>query len=128
MLLNYERIRNDYNFLDEYREKEVLEMDKALKDNKLLGRMSEEEVEGLRYKDQSIKSRLGHLKEQKFEKNALSNYKEETGRKWIKRGDRRKVVRVAKFESMSGKQRLKSMERKRKRKMGKEMRTFAFSK
>ncbi|VEU24418.1 DEKNAAC105528 [Brettanomyces naardenensis] len=126
--VNYERIRNDYKFLDEYRTKEIDEMDGMLKNKKLMNRMDEGEVENLKYEDQSLKSRMGHLKQEQFEKEALQNYKKETGKKWIKRSERRNVVRVAKFESMNGKQRRKTMERKRKRKLGKEMKSFAFSK
>lgn len=126
--VNYERIRKDYGFLDEYRKQEIGEMDKMLKDSKMMSRMDDEQIEDLKYRNQSLKSRLGHLKEEEFEKEAIIKYKKETGKKWLKHGEQRKVIKVAKFESMSTRQRRKAIERRRKRKLGKEMKSFAFSK
>lgn len=126
--VDYDKVRQHYQFLDQYRDNEIKKMDNMLNDKKLLSRMDEDDIESLRYKDQSLKSRMGHLKQQKRDKDAISQYKRETGKKWLKHSETRKVIRVAKFESMNGKQRRKAIERRRKRKLGKEMRSFAFSK
>lgn len=125
--VNYTKIRHEYKFLDDYRDKEIKETDKILHDKKLLDRMSEREVEDLKYRNKSLKSRMEHFKKERFEGDAIKKYKQESGKKWLKDSDKRKVLRVARFESMSGRQRKKAMERKRKRKLGKEMKTFAFS-
>lgn len=128
--IDYESVRKQYAFLDEYRESEIKEMEKILKDKKMLSRMNDHEISDLKYKLQSTKSKLESLKKKDKEKEALKKYmkeqKVENGGKFLTRAEKRKVVLVDRFESMNTKQKNKSVERKRKRKLGKEMRAMEF--
>lgn len=45
---------------------------------------------------------------------------------FLKRGDKRKILQKAKYDSMKPKQREKAMERKRKKRLGKEFRQLEF--
>lgn len=128
--IDYEVVRKQYAFLDEYRESEIKEMEKILKDKKMLARMNESEINDLKYKLQSTKSKLESLKKKDREKEALKKYmreqKVENGGRFLTRAEKRKVVLVDRFENMNRKQQNKSVERKRKRKLGKEMRAMEF--
>lgn len=128
--IDYEVVRKQYSFLDKYRETEIKEMENILKNKKMLSRMNENEIEELKYKLQSTKSKLESLKKKDREREALKKYmkdqKKENGGKFLTRAEKRKVVLVDRFESMNSKQKNKSIERKRKRKLGKEMRAMEF--
>lgn len=128
--LDYETIRKQYSFLDDYREKEINEMKRILKDKKLLSRLSDNEINEIKYKLQSTFSKLEALKKKDREKLALKNYIKENkdkSNKFLTRAEKRKVLLIDRFENMNSKQKNKSIERKRKRKLGKEMRQLEFS-
>lgn len=129
--VDYEVVRKQYSFLDGYREKEIAEMEKILKNKKLLSRMDESEVADIKYKLQSTRSKLEALKKKDREKEALKVYlrehKNDNNGKFLTRAEKRKVLLVDRFEHMNSKQQTKSIERKRKRKLGKEMRALEFS-
>lgn len=129
--VDYETVRKQYAFLDEYREREIAEMEKILKDRKMLSRMDDNEIEEMRYKLQSTRSKLEALKKKDREKEALREYlrehKNDKNGKFLTRAEKRKVLLVDRFEHMSSKQKNKAIERKRKRKLGKEMRAMEFS-
>ncbi|AWU75631.1 hypothetical protein CAS74_003958 [Pichia kudriavzevii] len=128
--VDYEVVRKQYAFLDELREKEIAQMESILKDRKMLSRMTDGEIEDLKYRLQSTKSKLETLRRKDKEKEALKRYmreqKKESGGKFLTRAEKRKVVLVDRFENMNTKQKNKSIERKRKRKLGKEMRAMEF--
>lgn len=128
--MDYEVVRKQYAFLDELREKEIAQMESILKDRKMLSRMTDGEIEDLKYRLQSTKSKLETLRRKDKEKEALKRYmreqKKESGGKFLTRAEKRKVVLVDRFENMNTKQKNKSIERKRKRKLGKEMRAMEF--
>lgn len=127
--IDYEVVRKQYSFLDEYREKEICEMEKVLKNKKMMSKLSSNEVEEIKYKLQSTKSKLESLKKKDREKNAIKSYVKENkdSKKFLTRAEKRKVILVDRFENMNSKQKNKSIERKRKRKLGKEMRALEFS-
>ncbi|CAI5755630.1 unnamed protein product [Candida verbasci] len=122
------RIRKDYAFLDDYRNEEIKRMETILKDKK--SKLNEYEKDELRLKFQSLKSRMDTLKNRDLESKILSEYKKKNtnGDKpfFIKRADKRKILQKAKFDSMKPKQREKVMERKRKKRLGKEFRQLEF--
>ncbi|KAG0670913.1 rRNA biogenesis protein rrp36 [Pichia californica] len=128
--IDYEIVRKQYSFLDEYRETEIKEMEKILKDKKLLNRLDENQINDLKYKLQSTRSKLESLKKKDREKQALKDYikenKNSNNNKFLTRAEKRKVLLVDRFEHMNSKQKTKSIERKRKRKLGKEMRALEF--
>lgn len=128
--MDYESVRKQYAFLDEYREREIAEMRKVLGNKKLLARMEPEEVEELRYKLQSTQSKLESLRKKDREREALRNHIRESKlkgeNKFLTRAEKRKVLLVDRFEHMNSKEKNKSLERKRKRKLGKEMRQLEF--
>lgn len=133
---NEERIRKDYSFLNEYREKELQQMQSMLKDKKLARTMSQRERQELELQAQSLRSRLDSMKNKELETKVLADYKKEQREKWrlgeqtgpyfLKRADKRKLLQKAKFDSMKAPQREKVMERKRKRRLGREMRQLEF--
>lgn len=130
------RIRKDYAFLDEYRQKEVDEMQSLLKDKALLASMPEREVQDLKLKMQSLKSRLDTLKNRDLSDKIVANHKKEQMKKmrtgeqvnpyFLKQSEKRKMIQKAKFDSMKKSQREKVMERKRKRRLGKEFKQLEF--
>lgn len=133
---DWSRIRKDYAFLDEYREKEVKEMQKTLKDKKAMLKMSPREAENLKFEMQSLKSRLDTLKNRDLANNIVLSHKKEqmhkmrTGEQvnpyFLKKSEQRKMIQKAKFDSMRSNQREKVMERKRKRRLGKEFKQLEF--
>lgn len=125
---DYKKARKQYSFLDEYREQEIESMEKILKDKEMTSRMSEEELKDLKYRLQSTRSRLEALRSKDRESVVLKNHMKETGKAFIKRSDQRKLIQKDRFEHMSSSQRTKAMERKRKRKLGKEMRALEHGK
>lgn len=125
---DYKKARKAYGFLDEYREQEIGNMEKILKNPEMKSRMSEAETQDLKYRLQSTKSRLESLKSKDRESVVLREHLKETGKTFLKRSDKRKLIQKDRFDNMSSGQRTKVMERKRKRKLGKEMRAFEHGK
>ena len=133
---DWNRIRKDYAFLDEYREKEIKDMQKTLKDKKALLTMSQREADNLKFEMQSLKSRLDTLKNRDLANNIVNSHKKEQMQKmrtgeqvnpyFLKKSEQRKMIQKAKFESMRLNQREKVMERKRKRRLGKEFKQLEF--
>lgn len=133
---NEERIRKDYSFLNEYRQNELEQMQRMLKDKKLSRTMSAREREELEHQTQSLRSRLDSMKNKELEAQVLAEHKKQQKEKWklgqqaapyfLKKSEKRKLLQKAKFESMKAPQREKVMERKRKRRLGKEMRQLEF--
>ncbi|ODV87253.1 hypothetical protein CANARDRAFT_26671 [[Candida] arabinofermentans NRRL YB-2248] len=121
--VNTGEVRKNYAFLDNYRTNEINEMQKTLKNDKKLDDYQREDLE---YTIKSTKSRLESLKKHDFEKSVVKKYLKETGKEFVNRGEKRKLINVARFDGMKGKQREKVLERKRKKKLGKEMRELEF--
>jgi ribosomal RNA-processing protein 36 len=124
------RIRKDYQFLDEYRKNEVQEINNMLKDPKMRNKLSQHEIEDLEYQSKSLRSRLDTMKNRDLEQQVVKKYKEERGIKgnfFLKKSDKRKIIQKHKFENMKASQREKVVERKRKRKLGKEFRQLEFN-
>ncbi|GAV51688.1 hypothetical protein ZYGR_0AF01590 [Zygosaccharomyces rouxii] len=126
-------IRRRYGFLDEYRQREIEEMESMLKDRKLISKLPPEEVESIGKRLQSTKSRLQTMKSRDLEHNIVKEYEESLNKDnknkfHLKRSERRKLVQKWKFEHMKSKQREKVMERKRKKRLGKEFKQFEFNK
>ncbi|CAX40217.1 pre-rRNA processing protein, putative [Candida dubliniensis CD36] len=128
------KARKDYAFLDEYRKQEIASMESLLKDKK--NKLNDDEREEIKLQLQSLKSRMDTLKNRDLENNILSNYKKQQMESFkegkvnkpyfLKRSDKRKILQKAKFDSMKPKQREKAMERKRKKRLGKEFRQLEF--
>lgn len=133
---DWNRIRKDYAFLDEYREKEIKEMRGMLKDNKTRLKMSDRDVQDTEFQIQSLQLRLDTLKnrdlankivgDHKREQNAKMRTGEQVNPYYLKKSEQRKMIQKAKFETMKGSQREKVMERKRKRRLGREFRELEF--
>ncbi|CAR25690.1 hypothetical protein ZYGR_0A02560 [Zygosaccharomyces rouxii] len=126
-------IRRRYGFLDEYRQKEIEEMESILHDRKLTSKLPPEEVESIERRLKSTKSRLQTMKSKDLEQNIVKDYeqtmnKDNKNKFHLKRSERRKLVQKWKFEHMKSKQREKVMERKRKKRLGKEFKQFEFNK
>ncbi|EHN00118.1 YOR287C-like protein [Saccharomyces cerevisiae x Saccharomyces kudriavzevii VIN7] len=124
-------IRKRYQFLDEYREGEIEELQKLLKDRKFLSKIDAEDREEMEQKLKSMKSRLQSMKNKDLERNILKDYendlnKDNSTRYHLKESEKRKVVQKWKFDHMKTKQREKVMERKRKKRLGKEFKQFEF--
>ncbi|CAH2353867.1 rRNA biogenesis protein Rrp36p [[Candida] railenensis] len=130
-------IRKNYAFLDEYREQELSQMKSMLKDKKSASLLSNREREDIEYKVQSLKSRLDTMKNRDLETKILTDHKKEQLKKFkdgsqtnpyfLKKSDKRKLIQKAKFDTMRSSQREKVMERKRKRRLGKEFRELEFN-
>ncbi|CEP23844.1 unnamed protein product [Cyberlindnera jadinii] len=124
------RVRKDYKFLDDYRQQEVSEITKILKDPKMRNKLSQREIEDLEYQSKSLRSRLDTLKNRDLEQEVVKKYKEERGIKgnfFLKKSDKRKIVQKHKFDNMKASQREKVVERKRKRRLGKEFKQLEFN-
>lgn len=124
------RVRKDYKFLDDYRQQEVSEITKMLKDPKMRNKLSQREIEDLEYQSKSLRSRLDTLKNRDLEQEVVKKYKEERGIKgnfFLKKSDKRKIVQKHKFDNMKASQREKVVERKRKRRLGKEFKQLEFN-
>lgn len=126
------KVRKDYKFLDEYRQKEINEIQSMLKNPKIKNKLSGREVEEMEYQAKSLKSRLDSLKNKDLEQDVLRKYKEQNkssnGNKfYLKKSEQRKIIQKHKFENMKSSQREKVMERKRKRRLGKEFRQLEFN-
>lgn len=124
-------IRKRYQFLDEYREKEIEELQKLLKDRKFLSKIDHGDREEMEQRLKSMKSRLQSMKNKDLEREILKEYendmnKNNNTRYHLKKSEKRKVVQKWKFDHMKTKQREKVMERKRKKRLGKEFKQFEF--
>lgn len=124
-------IRKRYQFLDEYREKEIDELQKLLQDRKFLSKIDQGEREEMEQRLKSMKSRLQSMKNKDLEREILKEYendmnKNNNTRYHLKKSEKRKVVQKWKFDHMKAKQREKVMERKRKKRLGKEFKQFEF--
>lgn len=124
-------VRRRYAFLDEYREKEIAELDGMLHDRKFMNKVSDYERESMEGELRSMKSRLQSVKNRDLEKNIIRDYEDKMNegnqtRFHLKKADKRKVVQKWKFDHMKAKQREKVMERKRKKRLGKEFKQFEF--
>ncbi|EMG48089.1 RRP36 rRNA biogenesis protein RRP36 [Candida maltosa Xu316] len=129
------KARKNYAFLDDYRKQEIANMEKILADKK--SKLHDYEKEEIKLQLQSLKSRMDTLKNRDLETQVLSNYKKrqmddfKSGKVdkpyFLKRSEKRKVLQKAKFDSMKPKQREKTMERKRKKRLGKEFRQLEFN-
>ncbi|CAI4802897.1 BBL_G0051310.mRNA.1.CDS.1 [Saccharomyces cerevisiae] len=124
-------IRKRYQFLDEYREKEIDELQKLLQDRKFLSKIDQGEREEMEQRLKSMKSRLQSMKNKDLEHEILKEYendmnKNNNTRYHLKKSEKRKVVQKWKFDHMKAKQREKVMERKRKKRLGKEFKQFEF--
>lgn len=125
--------RANYAFLDEYRELEIKEVKALLKQHQLL---PDYERRKLEYQAKSLQSRLDTLRSKDRDRQVLREYKHkhqqrakdgESGTSkpfYLKKSDERKILQKAKFELMTARQREKAVERKRKRRLGKEMRAL----
>ncbi|RCK60948.1 rRNA biogenesis protein RRP36 [Candida viswanathii] len=130
------RARKDYAFLDEYRALEIANMEAMLLEDKKKNRLNDEEREEMKVQLQSLKSRMDTLKNRDLEEQVLKGYKKQhmddfkAGKVnkpfFLKRSDKRKILQKAKFDSMKPKQREKAMERKRKKRLGKEFKQLEF--
>lgn len=124
-------IRRRYAFLDEYREKEIHELERMLHDRKFLAKVTDDDREEMQERLTSMKSRLQSVKNRDLEQNIIKEYEDEinkdnTTRYHLKKSEKRKVVQKWKFDHMKAKQREKVMERKRKKRLGKEFKQFEF--
>lgn len=73
------------------------------------------------------------MKNRDLEHNIIKDYEESLNKEnknkfHLKRSEKRKLVQKWKFEHMKSKQREKVMERKRKKRLGKEFKQFEFNK
>ncbi|CCE63890.1 hypothetical protein TPHA_0G00540 [Tetrapisispora phaffii CBS 4417] len=124
-------IRNRYQFLDEYRQNEIDELDALLHDRKFISKISEYEKADMEEKLRSMMSRMQSIKNRDLERKIVKDYENELNkdnktRFHLKESDKRKVIQKWKFEHMKNKQREKVMERKRKKRLGKEFKQFEF--
>lgn len=130
------RVRKDYAFLDELRQKEVREMKATLKNDKLRRKMSQKEIEDMELQVKSLQSRLDTLKNRDLSNKIITSHKKEQMAKmrkgdqvnpyYLKKSEQRKMIQKAKFDTMKASQREKVMERKRKRRLGQEFRQLEF--
>jgi ribosomal RNA-processing protein 36 len=129
--------RKNYAFLDEYRQQEIQSMQSILKDKKSAHMLSDYERQDIEQQLQSLKSRLDTMKNRDLEQKILSDHKREQMAKFkeggqsrpyfLKKSEKRKLIQKARFESMKSSQREKVMERKRKKRLGKEFRQLEFN-
>ncbi|CAM9019655.1 unnamed protein product [Wickerhamomyces anomalus] len=127
------KVRKDYKFLDDYRQSEIDQINKMLKDPKVKNKLSDREVRDMEYQAKSLKSRLDSLKNKDLQKEVLQKYKEQNkgtngGKFYLKKSEQRKIIQKHKFDTMKASQREKVMERKRKRRLGKEFKQLEFNK
>lgn len=126
-------IRQRYKFLDEYREKEIKELDSVLHDKKLMSKVDDREKDRLEQTVKRMKSKLETVQIMEMEQKVVKEYEAEINKNnktkyHLKESEKRKVIQKWKFEHMKGKQREKVMERKRKKRLGKEFKQFEFHK
>lgn len=127
------KVRQRYRFLDEYRQKEINELETMLRDKKFLSKISEREKTEMEQQVRQMKSRLETVQVMEMEQKIVKDYEAEINKNnknkfHLKESEKRKVIQKWKFEHMKGKQREKVMERKRKKRLGKEFKQFEFHK
>ncbi|XBW37502.1 hypothetical protein QEN19_003083 [Hanseniaspora menglaensis] len=132
--VDYHKIRNNYKFLDEYRDQEIKRMRGLLRDKKELAKLEEYQVDEIRGNLQKMENKMYTLKQKDKEHDFIKKYQDEINMKnqnrtsgnkfYLKESDKRKLLNKFKFENMDTRQRNKVMERKRKRQLGKEMKMF----
>lgn len=123
------KIRKDYAFLDEYRQRELDEMQNLLKSEKHLSPRDRAEIErrhqALKSKMETLRHRdLEHQVEAEYKRQQFANLKagKQSSPYFLKRSEKRKLIQKAKFDQMKPRQREKIMERRRKKRLGKELR------
>ncbi|AQZ17936.1 RRP36 (YOR287C) [Zygosaccharomyces parabailii] len=126
-------IRRRYGFLDQYRQNEIEQMESLLRDRKYVSKLPQHELEEMEQRLRSTKSRLQTMKNKDLERQVVRDYEKELNKNHknkyhLKQSEKRKVVQKWKFDHMKAKQREKVMERKRKKRLGKEFRQFEFHK
>lgn len=132
-----QKTRKNYAFLDEYRKSEIDSMRNVLRDKKSKAFLGERDREDLQLKIQSLQSRLDTMKNRDLELQILRDHKreqlssvqrgEQANPYYLKKSDQRRLVQKAKFDLMKASQREKVMERKRKKRLGKEFRLLEFN-
>ncbi|CDO93030.1 unnamed protein product [Kluyveromyces dobzhanskii CBS 2104] len=127
------KVRQRYKFLDEYREKEIKELDGMLHDRKFLSKIGDREKSKMEQQVKQMKSRLETVQVMEMEQKIVKDYEAEINKNnknkyHLKDSEKRKVIQKWKFEHMKGKQREKVMDRKRKKRLGKEFKQFEFHK
>lgn len=125
--------RQRYKFLDEYRENEIKELESLLKDRKFKSKLPPHELEEMEQQLRSMKSKLQTVKNKELERKIVKDYERELNKDnknkyHLKQTEKRKVIQKWKFDHMKAKQREKVMERKRKKRLGKEFKQFEFHK
>lgn len=128
--------RKNYAFLDDYRKDEIKNMESILRDKKKSNYLSNHDEFELKEKLQSLKSRLDTMKSRDLEYETLEKHRREQAENvregkqvnqfYLKKSEQRKLIQKAKFDSMKSGQREKVMERKRKRRLGKEFKQLEF--
>ncbi|CAN3376347.1 hypothetical protein DIURU_004085 [Diutina rugosa] len=121
--------RANYAFLDEYRESEIAEVKRLLKQPP--GALADYDRRQLEYQAKSLQSRLDSLRAKDRDRQVLREFKSRVSKQgegskpfYLKNSDKRKLLQKARFEQMTPKQREKAVERKRKRRLGQEMRAL----
>lgn len=124
-----QRARKNYAFLDDYRALEIKDLEGLLAKSHMLLDRERQEIE---YKVQSLRSRLDTLKNRDLEDQIISEHKRKLNEGYklgklarpffLKNSEKKKLLQKAKFESMSARQRERVVERKRKKRLGREMR------
>lgn len=106
--------RKNYAFLDEYREKEIKDMQEQLRATQNPGQKAR-----LKRELEVMESRLKTLKDRDFEHKVLTENKPRNGYH-LKKSEQRKLVLAEKFKTMKNKDINRAIERKRKKEAGKE--------
>lgn len=132
-----QKTRKNYAFLDDYRKSEIDSMRNVLRDKKSKSFLGERDRDDLQLKIQSLQSRLDTMKNRDLELQILRDHKreqlnsvqrgEQANPYYLKKSDQRRLVQKAKFDLMKASQREKVMERKRKKRLGKEFRLLEFN-
>ncbi|ODV64322.1 rRNA-processing protein RRP36 [Ascoidea rubescens DSM 1968] len=133
---NFERIRNDYKFLDDYRKDEIKNLQSVLKNKKLLHKLSENEVNEYKLDLQQLRSKQDSVRNRDLEIQIRDEFREKVRNNikpklkstnyYLKKSDQKKLMQIKKFESMNKTQKDRLLERKRKRKLGQEYRKLEF--
>lgn len=133
---NEAEVRKNYAFLDNYRQKEIQRISSILKDPKTGRVLSFNEREDLEYQLKALKSKMDSLKNKDFvskvRRDVKNKYwddvKEGKQGHYIKRSEQKKMIQVEKFKTMKKSQVDKVIERKRKKRLGKEYKNVEFLK
>ncbi|CDK28862.1 unnamed protein product [Kuraishia capsulata CBS 1993] len=123
-----DKVLQNYSFLNKYRQNELADLIKMSRDKKLTSKMDEEQLDELNLKISRLRSRLDVIKNREIEAKVVKDYGKQHHGRFLNHRDKQKLVNMKKYETLSGKQREKVIERKRKRKLGKEMKRFGFDK